>query len=60
MTSRERVQAAFDKQPTDKVPIHHLGFSGDVASALPGREAFVGGGIQMWREAVLETIKEYR
>jgi len=52
MTSRERVIAAFNKQPTDKVPIHNLGFSCDVASALLGREAFVGGGIQQWREAV--------
>jgi len=51
MTSRERVVAAFNQQPTDRVPIHHLGFSSDVASALLGREAFVGGGIQMWREA---------
>ncbi len=51
MTCRERVVAAFNQQPTDRVPIHHLGFSSDVASALLGREAFVGGGIQMWRES---------
>jgi len=51
MTSCERVVAALNQQPTDRVPIHHLGFSSDVASALLGREAFVGGGIQMWREA---------
>jgi len=52
MTSRERVQAAFNKQPTDKVPIYHVGFCSQVASALLGREAYVGGGIQQWREAV--------
>ncbi len=52
MTSRERIAAVFDKQPTDKVPIHHLGFCSQVASALLGREAYVGGGIQQWREAV--------
>ncbi len=52
MTSRERVEAAFNKQETDKVPIHHLGFSSEIASVLLGREAFVGGGIQRWREAV--------
>ncbi len=51
MTSHQRVVAAFNQQPTDKVPIHHLGFSSEVASALLGREAFVGGGIQIWREA---------
>lgn len=51
MTSRERVLAALQFQKTDKVPIHHIGFSSDVASALIGREAYVGGGIQQWREA---------
>ncbi|NPV07350.1 MAG: hypothetical protein HPY83_05215 [Anaerolineae bacterium] len=51
MTPRERVLAAFQFQKTDKVPIHHIGFSSDVASALIGREAYVGGGIQQWREA---------
>jgi len=51
MNSTERVQAAFEKRETDKVPIHHLGFCSQVASALLGREAFVGGGIQQWREA---------
>ncbi len=57
MTSRERVLATFSKEPTDKVPIHHLGFSSEVASALLGREAFVGGGIQMWREAVAWFVR---
>lgn len=52
MTSKERVMAALRLEKTDKVPIHHLGFSSDVASALLGREAYVGGGIQRWREAV--------
>jgi len=52
MTSRERVFAALEHKPTDLVPIHHIGFSSDVASALIGREAYVGGGIQQWREAV--------
>ena len=51
MTSKERVQAAFEKREVDKVPVHHLGFSSEVASALLGREAYVGGGIQQWREA---------
>jgi len=51
MNSRERVQAAFEKREADKVPIHHIGCSSRVASALLGREAYVGGGIQQWREA---------
>jgi hypothetical protein len=51
MTSRERVQATFEGREVDKVPVHHLGFSSRVAAALLGREAFVGGGIQKWREA---------
>lgn len=51
MNARERVEAAFQGQETDKVPVYHIGFSSDIASALLGREAFVGGGIQQWREA---------
>ena len=34
------------------MPVHHIGFSSEIASALLGREAYVGGGIQQWREAV--------
>ena len=51
MTSKERVHAAFRKEKTDRVPVHHIGFSAEIASALLGREAYVGGGIQQWREA---------
>ena len=51
MTSRERFFAAIDGKPTDIIPIHNLGFSSEVASHLLGREAFIGGGIQQWREA---------
>lgn len=51
MTSKERVQAAFEKRPTDKVPICHISFSSRVASVILGREAYVGFGIQQWREA---------
>jgi len=51
MLPRERVAAAFEHQPTDKVPTYQAGFSSRVASALLGREAYVGGGIQQWREA---------
>jgi len=51
MNSRERVLAAFRHEPVDRVPIYHVGFCSEVASALLGREAFVGGGVQQWREA---------
>ena len=52
MTSKQRVQAAFEGETCDKVPVCHIGFSSEVASALLGREAYVGGGIQRWREVV--------
>ena len=51
MTSRERFFAAIDGKPTDVIPVHNLGFSSEVASHLIGREAYIGGGIQQWREA---------
>ncbi|MCK4283090.1 MAG: hypothetical protein KAX44_02140 [Candidatus Brocadiae bacterium] len=51
MLPKERIRAAFNKEPTDRVPIHHIGFSSQVASMVLGREAYVGGGIQQWREA---------
>lgn len=52
MTPKERVLAALAHKKTDRVPVHHLGFAADVASALLGREVYVGGGIQQWRKAV--------
>ena len=51
MNSQTRVQAAFQQAVTDRVPVMHLGFTSAIASALLGREAYVGGGIQQWREA---------
>ena len=51
MLPKERIRAAFDHQSTDTVPVHHIGFSAQVASMVLGREAYVGGGIQQWREA---------
>lgn len=47
----ERVQAAFDHVPSDKVPIYQAGFSSWAGSIVLGREAYVGGGIQQYREA---------
>lgn len=51
MNSKERIAAVFNKQHTDRIPINHRGFSSHIASHILGREAFVGGGIQQWREA---------
>jgi len=51
MTPKERAFAAFQKQPTDLVPIYQAGLSSRVASLVLGREAYTGGGIQQYREA---------
>ena len=51
MLPKERVKATFAGKQTDKIAVHHIGFSSAVASMILGREAFVGGGIQQWREA---------
>lgn len=50
MLPKERVAAAFAGRPADKVPIYQAGLSSRVASAILGREAYVGGGIQQYRE----------
>ena len=52
MLPTERVAAAFEHRAWDKVPIYQAGFASRVASAILGREAYVGGGIQQYREAV--------
>jgi len=51
MTGKERVEAAFQGIPSDRVPVYQLSASSWVASELLGREAYVGFGIQQWREA---------
>lgn len=51
MTGKERVEAAFTHQPSDRVPLYMGNMSSRVASMVLGREAYVGGGIQRWREA---------
>lgn len=51
MTSRQKIEAAFKKRTPDKTPINHRGFSSRAASYILGKEAFVGGGVQQWREA---------
>lgn len=51
MLPKDRVAAAFEHRPSDKVPIYQGGLSSRVASAVLGREAYVGGGIQQHRES---------
>lgn len=50
MTSRERVLATFERKPTDMIPLHNIGFTSRAASVVLGREAYVGGAVQQWRE----------
>lgn len=52
MTPKQRALAAFEHELTDRVPIYQGGFSSRAASHVLGREAYVGGGIQQYREAV--------
>lgn len=51
MLPKDRILAVFEHRPTDKVPIYQSGFSSRAASHILGREAYVGGGIQLWRES---------
>ncbi|MBN1670840.1 MAG: hypothetical protein JXR37_07400 [Kiritimatiellae bacterium] len=50
MTSKERVLATIARQPTDRIPVYHIQFSGQVAAAILGRAAYVGGAHLQWRE----------
>jgi len=52
MTPNARVIAPCEHRPVDRVPIYHASISSRMASIVLGREAYVGGGIQQWREAV--------
>ena len=51
MTGKERVEAVLGGRRPDRVPVMHISFSSRVASSLLGWEAYVGGGMQQWREA---------
>lgn len=50
MLPRDRVLSTFENKRIDKIPVHHIGFSGHAASIILGRQAYVGGQIQWWRE----------
>ena len=52
MLPKDRVTAALKLEQTDKIPIYQAGFSSQVGSYILGRTAFVGGGIQRFRESV--------
>ena len=51
MTGKQRVEATFEGRPTDKVPIYCAGLSSRIASHVLGREAYVGHGMQRFRES---------
>jgi len=48
----ERVLRTFAHEAPDVFAVHHIGFSSRAASHVLGHEAYVGGGIQQWREAI--------
>jgi len=50
MTGKQRILAALDGRRTDRIPIHHIQFSGDAAAKILGREAFVGGAYLQWQQ----------
>jgi len=52
MTRNERVIACCEHEPADRVPVYHASISSRSASIVLGREAYVGGAVQRWREAV--------
>jgi len=52
MVPAERIYAACEHKSYDRVPTYHASFSSRIASIILGREAYVGGGVQQWREAV--------
>jgi uroporphyrinogen decarboxylase len=51
MKHLERILMIFTHASTDRIAVHHIGFSSRAASHILGHEAYVGGGIQQWREA---------
>ena len=53
MLPKERVLAAFEHRPYDKVPHYQGGLSSKIGSEVLGvPDAHCGGGIQQWRESV--------
>jgi len=50
-TSAERVAAAFAGGLADRPAIHHISFMSQTGTIVLGHEAYVGGGVQRFREA---------
>jgi hypothetical protein len=42
MTSKERIEAAFKGEPTEKISVHHVSCSSGVARDLLGRDVHIG------------------
>ncbi len=52
MTPRQAFVAAFCGGATDTIPVYEQAFASDVASKILGREAFTGGAILRYQEAL--------
>jgi hypothetical protein len=44
------MMATIEGRSVDRVPVHHLQFSGHAARVILGREAYVGGAFLQWKE----------
>lgn len=51
MNGKQRIQAAFAHQPTDRLPCFEQSIASDVASSILGREAFCGTTLLHYQEA---------
>ena len=63
MTSKDRINATIKGQPTDKIPVYHLQYSGHAASIIIGRQdVCIGGGHNQWLEinALWEGEEEHK
>jgi hypothetical protein len=49
MTCKQRALACIAAGRTDRIPVHHLQFSGHAARVILGRECYVGGAWLQWR-----------
>ncbi len=52
MNGKTRILACCEHKPVDRIPTYHCNISSRSASIILGREAYVGGAIQRFREAV--------
>ena len=49
MTCKQRAMACIEGRKPDRVPVHHLQFSGHAARVILGRDCLVGGAHVQWR-----------